>query len=218
MFIGHLATGLAARALAPRVPLPLLLAAPMVLDLVWPVLVATGVERAHIEPGFLPASPLVLEHYPYSHSMVAALGWAALTALVYLALGRGDRRGALVVGALVVGHWLLDVASHSPDVPVGLDGPKIGLGLWGSVPGTLAVELAMWWLAAAVYARATRATGRWGSVGLWTLVAVLSVAFVGGTIGPPPPDLTPLLVMIPVMTVVIVGWSWAVDRARPARA
>ena len=93
MFLGHFATGLAARPLAPKVPLPMLLAAPQVLDLVWPVLVGTGVERAHLEPGHLAASPLVLEHMPYSHSLVAAVGWARATAAIWMVATRA-RRGA----------------------------------------------------------------------------------------------------------------------------
>jgi membrane-bound metal-dependent hydrolase YbcI (DUF457 family) len=110
MFIGHFATGLAAKPLAPRASLPTLLMASQAMDLAWPVLVATGVERAHVERGHLAASPLVLEYMPYSHSLVAALGWALLFALGYLALTR-DRRGALVSAGLVVAHWFLDWAS-----------------------------------------------------------------------------------------------------------
>lgn len=51
MFLGHFALGLAARPLAPRVPLPVLLLAPQVMDVAWPILVGLGIERARIEPG-----------------------------------------------------------------------------------------------------------------------------------------------------------------------
>ena len=105
MFLGHFATGLAARPLAPRVPLPALLAAPQVLDLIWPVLVGAGVERAHLEPGHLDASPLVLEHMPWSHSLLMAAVWGALVAVGWW-LATRDRRGALVLAALA-GNELL---------------------------------------------------------------------------------------------------------------
>src|SRR5690348_9677291 len=117
MFLGHFALGLAAKPLAPRVPLPVLLAAPQLMDLVWPILVGIGVERARIEPGHLEASPMVLEHMPYSHSLVIGVGWALAAALVYGALAR-DRRGAIVVAALVLSHWLLDWIAHEPDMPL----------------------------------------------------------------------------------------------------
>ena len=80
MFLGHFAVGLAAKPLAPRVPLPVLLAAPQVMDLAWPIFVGIGVERARIEPGHLEASPLVLEHMPYSHSLATGVGWAVAAA------------------------------------------------------------------------------------------------------------------------------------------
>jgi len=51
MFIGHIAVGLAAKRLAPKTSLGLLVAAPVALDLLWPVLLLTGVERVRIDPG-----------------------------------------------------------------------------------------------------------------------------------------------------------------------
>ena len=39
MFVGHYALGLAARRLEPRLSLGILLAAPQVLDLLWPIFV-----------------------------------------------------------------------------------------------------------------------------------------------------------------------------------
>jgi hypothetical protein len=44
MFIGHFAVGLGAKRFAPRTSLGWLLAAPLFLDLIWPVLVLAGVE------------------------------------------------------------------------------------------------------------------------------------------------------------------------------
>ena len=179
MFLGHFAVGLAARPLAPRVPLPLLLLAPLVMDVAWPILVALGIERAHVVPGHLDASPLVLEHMPYSHSLVTGLGWALATALIYGLLSR-DRRGALIVAGLVLSHWLLDWISHEPDMPLLPGGARYGLGLWRSLPGTLLTELAMFAIGAWLYSRATRATGRVGRYGWPVLAGLLALGFVGG--------------------------------------
>ena len=41
----------------------------------------------------------------------------------------------IVVLALVVSHWVLDVVTHIPDMPLYPGGPKFGLGLWNSVAG-----------------------------------------------------------------------------------
>jgi len=51
MFIGHAAVGLASKAAAPRASLGWLLAAPFLLDLLWPVFLLLGVERVTIERG-----------------------------------------------------------------------------------------------------------------------------------------------------------------------
>ncbi|HWO17725.1 MAG TPA: hypothetical protein VNO30_03080 [Kofleriaceae bacterium] len=216
MFLGHFAVGLAARPLAPRVPLPVLLLAPLVMDVAWPVLVAVGVERARIEPGHLAASPLVLEHMPYSHSLVAGLGWALATALIYGALAR-DRRGAIVVAALVLSHWLLDWITHEPDMPLVPGGGRYGLGLWRSLPGTLVTELVMFAAGAWLYTRATRATGPWGRYGWPALGGVLALGFVGGTFGKPPEAIEPLLVTMGLTMALVIGVAIAVDRQRPPR-
>lgn len=64
MFLGHYAAGLAAKRAAPRASLVTLLTAALLLDLIWPVLVLTGVERVSIRPGDTAATPLDFEYYP----------------------------------------------------------------------------------------------------------------------------------------------------------
>jgi len=217
MFLGHFAVGLAARPLAPRVPLPILLLAPQLMDVAWPILVALGVERAQVVPGHLAASPLVLEHMPYSHSLLTGLGWALALALIYGIWSR-DRRGALVVAALVLSHWLLDWISHEPDMPLAPGSASYGLGLWRSLPGTLLTELAMFAVGAWLYTRATRATGPIGRYGWPALAGLLVLGFVGATVGKPPPSLDALLIAAGVTIAVVVGAAIAVDRQRPTAA
>lgn len=213
MFLGHFAVGLAAKRLAPRAPLPVLLAAPQVLDIAFPIFVATGVERMHVVAGATAASPLVLDYLPYSHSLVAAVLWAIAFAVAYLAATR-DRRGALVLAACVASHWVLDWIAHAPDMPIfSGDGPRYGLGLWNSVPGTIAVEGGMFAIGVAIYSRATRArdgVGRWG----WAiLVAVLSISFVGAVFGPPPPS-TNALVTLSFAMFSVIPIAWWIGRHR----
>ncbi len=217
MFLGHFAVGLAARPLAPRLPLAVLLAAPQALDLVWPVMVGLGLERARIEPGHLEASPLVLEHMPYSHSLVAALGWALLCALGYRLVTR-DRRGAVVVAALVLSHWLLDWVSHEPDMPLWPGSGRYGLGLWYSLPATLATELVMFAAGAWLYTRATVARGPIGRFGWPFLAVLLTAGFLAAVLGDPPPTIRALLISVAVLIVVVIGAAIAIERQRPARA
>ena len=59
-----------------------------------------------------------------------------------------------MLGAAVLSRWVLDIVSHRPDMPVLPGGLFIGLGLWHSVPLTLAVELPMFGAGIWLYARA----------------------------------------------------------------
>lgn len=188
MFIGHYALGLAAKRAEPRLSLGVLLAAPQVLDLLWPIFVLAGVERVEVEPGNTAFTPLDFIYYPYSHSLVAALGWSLLALLLVRVLLHQPWRAAAIAGALVASHWLLDVASHRADMPVWPGGPRIGLGLWNSVPATLAVEIAMFAAGTLLYLRSTRATDRGGRWGLAALLGFLFLVYVGNALGPPPPS------------------------------
>ncbi len=82
MFVGHFAVALGAKRAAPRIPLGLLVAAAIALDLIWPLLLLAGVETVRIDPGNTAFTPLAFDHYPWSHSLVMALVWGGLTAAI----------------------------------------------------------------------------------------------------------------------------------------
>ena len=50
MFIGHFAVGFASKRAAPRASLGVLMAAPLFLDLLWPIFLIAGIESVRIEP------------------------------------------------------------------------------------------------------------------------------------------------------------------------
>lgn len=214
MFIGHFAVGLAAKPAAPRVPLPWLLFAPNFLDVVWPVLVLAGVEQATIEPGNTAFTPLHLVHMPWSHSLVMAIVWSALLALLYWLRAR-DGRGAAVLAALVTSHWVLDWITHGPDMALAPGNPtKLGLGLWNSIAGTLIVELALFVVGVWLYLRATRPIDRAGRRGAAALVAFLLIAYFAAAFGPLPPSIVAVTISVLVLTVVLVVWAQWLERHR----
>ena len=212
MFLGHFAVAMAAKRVAPRPSLGTLTLAAQLADGVWPIFVLLGWEKVAIEPGITTVVPLLFISYPYTHSLVALALWGLLVAAIYYAMRR-DKAGALWLFALVISHWVLDVASHRPDVPLWPDGPKLGLGLWNSLPATLFVELGLYAAGVALFLSASRAKDRWGSVLFWAFVLTLLAIYLGSVFGPPPPSVR-ALAMTGVLGWLFVAWAYWIDRHR----
>jgi len=215
MFIGHYALGLAAKRLAPRTSLGTLFAAPTFADLLWPVFLLLGWEQARMVPGPNPFLNLWLDSIPVSHSLVALIAWGLLFGYLYRKR-TGYARGALVVGLLVLSHWVLDVVTHRPDMPLYPGSVTLGLGLWNSVVGTVAVEGLLFIISMMIYMRTTRprdGIGRWG---FWALIVVLLGSYVSTLFAPPPTNMTAIAVFAIVFGWLFVVFGWWVDKHRDA--
>lgn len=151
MFVGHYAAAIAAKAIEPRGPLWAYALAAQLVDVGWGALIITGVERVSVDPD-LPGSALVLEHMPYTHSLPAAAGWSVLGALAARLALRLPWAAAVMVGAVVFSHWLLDFLVHRPDLALWFGGPKVGLSLWNYPVPEQAVEIGLIAMAGAAWA------------------------------------------------------------------
>jgi hypothetical protein len=224
MFIGHYGIALALKRAEPRLSLGTLFLAVQLVDLLWAFAILLGWERALVVPGWTAASPLRFVYYPITHSLLAGALWGLAAGAVYYAWPTRNTwhhaRAAAVVVFAVLSHWVLDLIVHVPDLPLTTDAsPKLGLGLWRSVPASLAAELLVFGAGAALYARALHARGRLRRVPFAVLAGVLVLIQIANLLGPPPPDMTA------VATVGIAGFllfplaaAW-VDRApRETRA
>src|ERR1043165_4180299 len=173
MFVGHYAVGLAAKKFAPRTSMGFLLAAPILLDLLWPIFLLLGWEQVSIEPNPNPFLRLTFDSYPISHGLVAVVGWATLFAAVYFGVARYIT-GAIVIWIGVVSHWVLDYVSHRPDMPLIAGGNRLlGLGLWNHPRITIAVELIMLAGGILLYLQRTKPKDRIGSIVFWVFVVTL---------------------------------------------
>lgn len=213
MFLGHFAAGFAAKSIAPRVSLGWLLLAAQFIDLLWPTLLLLGLERVSIVPGITTVTPLLFEHYPLSHSLLAVLLWAVLVGSSYFLLRR-ERFAALVLGALVVSHWLLDFIVHRPDLPLfpGSDA-VVGLHAWSSLPLTLVIEGGLFALGVWLYCRVTmprNAVGRWGLIALATF---LLLVYAGNLLGEPPPSVEAIAWLGQAQWLLVL-WGYWVDKHR----
>lgn len=217
MFIGHYAVAFAAKRLTTRPSLGWLFAACQFPDLLWPILVLAGVERLSIDPGNTAFTPLSFDHYPWSHSLLMVAVWGALLGGLYLAV-RKDVRGAVVIEALVMSHWLLDFVTHRPDLPLIPGGAtRVGLGLWNNVPASLAIETLFYVGAVWLYAMVTKPIDRIGRVAFWVLVAFLMGTHLANAFGPPPPSATMVAASALALWVLVPIAAW-IDRHRSPAA
>ncbi len=214
MFIGHYGLGFASKRLAPSVSLGALFLACQLADLLWPTLVLAGVEWFAIRPGITAVTPLDFEHYPFSHSLLTLGVWGVLLGLIYRVITGSSWRAAIVLFALVVSHWVLDVVVHRPDMPLAPGiGLRLGLGLWNSVPGTLAAEFLLYAIGVLAYLRSTVARDRVGSIALWGLVLFLAIVELANVLGPPPPSVAAVTWSAQALWL-LVAWGYWVDRHR----
>ena len=217
MFLGHYGVALAAKRVAPRVSLGVLVAAAQLADLVWPVMLLLGVERIRLNPTDNPFLNIAFESYPWTHSLLASIVWGALAGLGYYALRRGGG-SSTIVGLVVVSHWVLDWITHAPDMPVYPGGPRLGLGLWNSIPATMVVETLMFAGGLYLYTRSTRATdriGRWGFASMAvTLILIYLLDSLSGTL---PPSVNAICVVGLAAAAIFTSWAWWTDRHREVR-
>jgi uncharacterized membrane protein YhaH (DUF805 family) len=213
MFLGHFGLALAAKKIAPRTSLGTNILAMEFADLLWPLFLILGWEQVSVVPGITKMTPLNFIAYPWSHSLIMDVLWAAGFAAVYYMVRR-YKAGTWVVVAGVVSHWVLDWASHRPDMPLTpWSTEKYGLGLWNSVGGTVVAELAMFFGGLAIYLRRTKARDKTGQFALWSLVSLLVVIWVSATFGPPPPSLTAIQYSTLALWLT-VAWGYWIDRHR----
>ena len=215
MFIGHYGAGLAAKRFTPYTSLGTLTIAAQLLDLIWPTFLMLGIERVRIDPGNTRVTPLAFEYYPWTHSLAMAIVWAALAGSAY-AVFRRQSRGAAIVAAAVLSHWVLDFITHRPDLPLWPpDGPLVGLGLWNSVGGTVAAEALLFSVGLWLYATHTEATDRAGRYALVAFAVTLPLIYAANLLGPPPPN-TDALAIVAQGQWLFVLWAIWIDRHRVA--
>ena len=148
--------------------------------------VLLGVEHMRLTPGISAMSPLDLFDMPYTHSLLGALVWSGAAMVAIWALTQ-DRTAAVLTGAVVVSHWLLDLLVHVPDLTIAGTAPKVGLGLWNYPLIEMPLELGLTFGALWLYVRARRPD----PIRAGGLAAVLLALQLFNWFGPVEPEVTP---------------------------
>lgn len=216
MLVGHIAVGLAAKRITPRVSLGTTVLAAVLPDLLWCTFLLAGIEHVQLQPGRGAANYLAASDIAFSHSLLMDAIWGALLAGAYF-LARHYARGAWVLFAAVMSHWLLDFIAHRPDMALAPGVHRyFGLSLWSSVAATVVVEGGLWVLAIIIYARATRAKNRTGIYAFWIGVVLLTLAWYNNIVCPPPVSVRAMAMSSLIFFSCIVAWAYWMNRLRPA--
>ena len=216
MFIGHFAVGFASKKFAPRANLAVLIAAPLVSDILWPFFLLFGWEKVRIDPANTRFTPLDLVWFPWSHSLLMTAIWATVFAALYYAITR-YRAGAWVIWIGVVSHWILDWITHRPDMPLYPGSARYGLSLWNSIPGTMIVELSMFAVGLWLYARATRAKDRIGRYAFFAYAVLLLFSYIADRFSSPPHGTGDIAWPGIIAEAVLLPWAWWFDHHREGR-
>jgi hypothetical protein len=186
------------------------------LDLLWPIFLILGLEHVRIDPGNTTFSPFEFYDYPISHSLLTVVAWGALLGIAYFAVRR-YARGAWIVAAGVVSHWILDAISHRPDMPLAPGATVyVGLGLWNSVAATMIVEALLFAAGIVLFTRTTVAADRTGRVAFWAFVGLLAIFWLLSIFGPPPADVK-AIGWGSLSLWLFVPWGYWIDRHRRLR-
>ena len=213
MFIGHFGVGLAAKKIDSKPSLGTLILASQFIDLLWPIFLLSGIEKVQIEPGNTAVTPLNFISYPYSHSLAGVFVWAIIVGAIYYIVKKNFRT-SLLLGLLVVSHWILDLFTHRPDLQLlPWSDFKMGFGLWNSVALTIIVEGFIFILGSFLYIKATKAENKKRNYRLWSFLIFLTFIYVMNIIGPPPTD-TNVLAVVGLSQWLLVAWAYWIDKNR----
>lgn len=214
MFVGHLAIGLFGKRMEPKISLGTWILAALLADLlVFPLLIG-GIEHFDVEPG-VKLNRMVGRDIVFSHSLLMDICWAALFAGAYF-FWRRNSRGAGLLFIAVLSHWLLDVVSHRPDMPLA---PGIhwvlGFGLWNSIPATLIVEGGLWLLGIILFVRMTYPQKRLSALAFWIGIALFTLVWYGNIAGGMEPNPVKAGIGGLIVFSLMVAWAYWMNRILP---
>lgn len=149
--LAHTGVGLAAKYIAPKVPLWVLLVGAYAIDILWGVFFLAGIEH-YPAPGIVATSQ-------WSHGLFMSVIWSIIGGLIAALVTRSVRT-SLFIGFLVFSHWVVDfitkpmlaVFPSESGLPLLFEGsPTVGLGLYSTQIGVNIGEYGTFILGLAIY-------------------------------------------------------------------
>lgn len=217
MFAGHYGVSYAFKATEKRASLGLLFLAVQFIDVLWAIFVILGLEKVQLAPQ-LPASRLIYNSIPFTHSMLGALTWSVLVYILFrfIPASKSTRKAsiALVMGLGVFSHWILDFIVHRPDLGVIGNIEKVGLGLYDYPLLAFSLEAVVLLGGIWLYMRSTTATSFLGKYGMYFFAAFLLLMNAFTYWGPNPPSVQIAAIFNEIFYFVAAGIALWLDRKR----
>ena len=220
MFAGHYGASYALRTVEKRASLGLLFLAVQFIDVLWAIFVLLGIEKVQLAPQ-LPASRLMYNFIPFTHSLLGVLCWSVLVYGVFrfIPTSKGARRSAiaLVMALGVFSHWILDFFVHRPDLGLIGEIEKVGLGLYNYPVLAFSLEAVVLLGGLWFYMRSTTGTTLVGKYGMYIFAAFLLLMNAFTYWGPNPPSVQIAAVFNEVFYFVAAAIAVWLDRKRSPR-
>ncbi|MBO9205421.1 MULTISPECIES: metal-dependent hydrolase [Niastella] len=187
MFIGHFGLGMGLKKTAPVISLGTLFIAVQLLDLIWPTFLLLHIENVTIHPELSGNRILEFTNYPYTHSLLGAIGWSLLFGGIYY-LVKKNRRNAIIMALAVFSHWALDFLVHFGDLPLlpTNHSTHVGLGLWGSPVVEIIIEVILFVTGIVLYLRSVHFKNVLGKIIFGVLIALFILVQLSSFWGPAP--------------------------------
>lgn len=195
MYLGHFAVGFAAKPIAPKASLGILLVATQVIDILYAIFLVIGV--GHVGGAS-----------PWDHGLLMSVIWSVIAFAIAFLFYR-NLRSSIVIGFLVLSHWICDFISWDHILPLAFgDSPLVGLGLYNSIAIMLAGDFGLFAVGITIYLLRTKANDRTGKWALWPLVAFILLGI--------PLCLLPgkLIIITAIFMILVAPFGIWVDRHR----
>jgi hypothetical protein len=214
MLVGHVGIALIGKGLQPRLSLGTAIVAALLADLFLFAFVLLGIE--HVDFRLTPAVAAYFTgtDVAFSHSLATSVLAGAAVGVIHL-WRHADRPAALVLAAIVIAHWVLDVVSHRPLLPLAPGVFRyVGWNLSGMIGVSMGVEAVVWAGALALYVHDTRSVTSAGRYVFWGGVMALTFVWYANVAGRPPRSADDAPIEALILLGLAIGWGYWMNRAR----
>jgi hypothetical protein len=175
MILGHAATTLVAKRMAPDMSWWLLVVSAFLIDIAMFIFVRLGIET--MEPtGGSPSLSNAIVDMTFSHDLIPQIGWTLLAGAIAFAVTR-RRLFALIAMALSLSHWLGDLVAGYGHFVFGPDSHPIGTDWYHlNLAAALTFEAALGVLCVILFTR-RKSVSPGAQTGLYGLFGILPFAF-----------------------------------------